>query len=382
LKTTKAKRRLTNISFEHEGAHLALTSKTINQGSANGHNKGLIMKGTAQFSDEFIEKMQAVRVTMELPDFLEKFFHLYEEDAEVLAAMMGYTPDAETPEGENAEDTSGMYEDDCFYDWWKERLPEGTDPYMVEPTEQDYKDYIAARLQGIEVLMSLRDAETLPEGLSALDESAYLGMLKDQERLEKAFQNEEFVQKGMMKSAKAKGKKKAAGKTVRSYSSGSSESTAASAGTMTVTMSKSEEIIKMPKAQETQAPVQSEVVEKSQFEAVQKAFEEQKELLQKALEQVELFKAKEKEALQKARFAQLKDAVKDEAKAVVLFKAASLLESDEDFTEVVKALGDMTKLVEKSELFTEVGNSTDEAGKAEESAIQKAVMAQIKKLNK
>ena len=67
--TQKAKRRLSDISFSHEGAHLALCSKS--QGAANNWNKALIMKGH-NFSPEFIQKMQQIQVTYELPDFLRK----------------------------------------------------------------------------------------------------------------------------------------------------------------------------------------------------------------------------------------------------------------------------------------------------------------------
>lgn len=42
------------------------------------------------FSPEFNKKMQQIGATMELPDFLEKFFGIWGSDAEVLARLMGY----------------------------------------------------------------------------------------------------------------------------------------------------------------------------------------------------------------------------------------------------------------------------------------------------
>ena len=143
--TQKAKRKLSEISFDHEGAHLALCSKS--QGAANNWNKALIMKGH-NFSPEFIQKMQSVQVTMQLPDFLQKFFGLWYEDAEILARLMGYVPEEKE-------------------DW-------------------DYDDYIEERLSAFTILKSLHEAKNLPDALSKLTEQDYLDVLSDQVVLEKA----------------------------------------------------------------------------------------------------------------------------------------------------------------------------------------------------
>lgn len=141
--TEKAKRRLSDFDFKQEGAHLALCSKS--QGAANGHNKALIMKGN-NFSPEFIQKAQQVQVTMELPDFLRKFFDLWYEDAEILARLMGYVP--------------------------KE--------------EEVYEDYIDEKVKSFQILKSLHSAESLPAALAKLTEVDYLDILNDQVVLEKA----------------------------------------------------------------------------------------------------------------------------------------------------------------------------------------------------
>lgn len=361
-KQTKAKRRLKELTFDHENAHLAVTSKAQG-GAANGQNKMFCMKSTSEFSKEFIEKAQAVRVTMELPDFLEKFFGMWEDDAAVLAALMGYVEDSETPEGENAEDSSGMYEDDSFWSWFEERLPEGVDPWTVDPTDQDYQDYIAARLQGIEILMSLKSSDNLFEEIAKLKEEDCLTILKAQETFEKACSN------------KGKMLKKGNVKTKRSYVAKSEKSTTASAGTDKEVLTKSEE--SMSKQNTDTASVQAEVVEKSQFEAVQKAFEEQKELLEKALARIESYEAEKKEAIQKARFVKLQDVVKDQAKAETIFKAVSLVEAEEDFESVVKAIGELAKLADSNEMFVEKGASTVE-DQVKEDPLVKAIKDQIK----
>lgn len=147
--TQKAKRKLSEISFDHEGAHLALCSKS--QGAANNWNKALIMKGH-NFSPEFIQKMQQVQVTMELPDFLEKFFGIWGSDAEVLARLMGYVEPAD--------------EDDEEDDWWE--------------------NYIEEKLSAFTIIKSLHEAKNLPEALAQLTEQDYLDVLNDQVLIEKA----------------------------------------------------------------------------------------------------------------------------------------------------------------------------------------------------
>ena len=153
--TQKAKRKLSEISFDHEGAHLALCSKS--QGAANNWNKALIMKGH-NFSPEFIQKMQSVQVTMPLPEFLQKFFGLWYEDAEILARLMGYVPEEKE-------------------DW-------------------DYDDYIEERLSAFAILKSLHEAKNLPDALSKLTEQDYLDILSDQVEIEKALKALDKESKG------------------------------------------------------------------------------------------------------------------------------------------------------------------------------------------
>lgn len=164
--TQKAKRKLSEISFDHEGAHLALCSKS--QGAANNWNKALIMKGH-NYSPEFIQKMQQIQVTYELPEFLRKVMGLYYEDAEVLARMLGYVK----PEEEEDSD-----------DW--------------------YENYIEEKLQSFTILKSLHEAKSLPDALSKLTEQDYLGVLQDQFEIEKALK--EFDSKKSDTSTKVESK--------------------------------------------------------------------------------------------------------------------------------------------------------------------------------
>jgi hypothetical protein len=81
---SKPKRKLSDISFEGENAHIALVSKEQG-GPANNQPHQLILKSTVP-----IDKVQDVVVTMDLKDFLSRFMWMMEDDAEFIASMLGW----------------------------------------------------------------------------------------------------------------------------------------------------------------------------------------------------------------------------------------------------------------------------------------------------
>ncbi len=83
----KAKRKIKALDFTGDNAAVALVSK--DQGGPANSVETLVIK-SQNVSLEYLEKMQAVKVTMSTPEFLRRFFSLWYEDADVLAAMMGY----------------------------------------------------------------------------------------------------------------------------------------------------------------------------------------------------------------------------------------------------------------------------------------------------
>ena len=321
----KAKRKLSDISFEKEGAHVALTSKA-QSGPANGHDYALVLKAN-KFSEEFVQKMQQVRVTMELPDFLRKFFSLYGEDAEILARMMGY------------------------------EKPEQTTDAMPS----DYEDYIQSRLEAFEILKSAEQADNLAEILSELDEHEYLAMLNDQALIEKAMEDIAKAQKESALAATAEGTDTSTNAGVENI-----EGVSTSVNKQELEKSKMEDEVKV----ETVL-----TVEKAQFELVQKALDEQKVQLQKALETIAVFEAEKKAAINKAKTDQIKAIVKDESKVEAIAKAALSLESEDDFTAFVAAMQAMMATVETSEMFVEKGASTQEEPAVKESAVAKLLKA-------
>jgi hypothetical protein len=396
----KAKRKLSDISFEKEGAHVALTSKQQG-GPANTHDYALVLKSN-KFSEEFVQKMQQVRVTMELPDFLCKFFSMYGDNAEILARMMGY----EYPE---------MPEQDVL---------------------ETYSDYIESKMEAFEILKAVNEADNLSSVLSELDEGEYLAMLNDQALIEKAFEELQKAYKpktGDMvqwnsSGGKAKGKiehvmtegtlgvpgtefsinatAENPAALIRIYRDGEptetlvghksstltkikksleqeSEPAASADGNDTSTNAGVENIegvstsVNKEELEKTKMEdeVKIETVEKAQFELVQKALDEQKVQLQKALETIAQFEAEKKEAINKAKTEKVKAIVKDESKVEAIAKAALSLESEDDFTAFLDAMQSMVATVDASEMFVEKGASVQEETTVKESAVAKLLKA-------
>lgn len=340
----KAKRKLTDITFEHEGAHLALVHKA--QGGAASGYKTLVMKSVDNRSPEFIEKASQVKVTLSLPDFLEKFFHVWGEDAELLATLFGYEP---------SEDSGEEYSTQSFWSWYREKAMEHGavdswgDP-ITRPTSQDRKEWVEDQLQGIEILKSATLAQGSADFINSLTEEQYLGLLKDQQFIEKSFRLQE-VKKDLDGESGGKPTKGVNPKQTKASKADTQEN--------------------------EMTNVTQETIEKAQYDA--KEVELQKALadIQKAKEEIELFKAKEKEAVEKAREAEVVAAVVDVDASAKLFKAVKDLDAEafKDVVDVVKAL---TAKVDESEMFKEKG-SPEEGEKVAKSAVQAELDKLLKK---
>jgi len=339
--TAKAKRKLSDISFDQTGAHIALVSKKQG-GPANGKDYALVMKA-CNFSDEFVQKASQIKVTMEITEYLSRFYGIWYDDAEVLARALGFTTAMMDEEAADAAEQAGL-----------------DAAGIVETEIETYQDYITSKLQSIEVMKSLYDSENIPESLSKLQETEYLAMLQDQALIEKAFRKIDKEAKATNALAKE------SDKVVKAAESDASTN---------VDVEKSVEPSGSELNKETSMTVETQVIEKSEFDAIQKAFDEQKELLAKALEQVAKFEQEKKEAIAKARKEKVQAAVKNADRADVLFKAVGLVESDADFEAVIKALTEMQELVEKSELFVEKGAEVEE--QQEENSVAKLLKARL-----
>jgi len=293
---TKATRKLKSFDFSAPDSAVALVGPSVG-GAANGMTTVLFKSVGTNRSEDFIKKAQQIQVTMEIPEFLQKFFGMWYEEAEILASLMGYVE-------EESEDES----------------------------EKTYDDYLQEKISSFKILKSVNDGANLAKTLMALTEEEHLVLLKDQEYLESIMKQKEIT-----------------------------EPVSGSVNNKETTMSEN-----------------VETVTKSQFETIQKALDDKEVALQKALADLEVLQAAQKEAVRKSRFNQVVTALKDESIATVVFKAVGLVESDEDFAEVVKTLGDLQEKVEKSALFQEQGASGDiQEEPVQESAVAKLVKARV-----
>ena len=354
----KAKRILKDFNFETEGSALALVGPVV--GGAANQFPTLIMKSTANFSEDFIKKASTVRVTMEITDFLEKFYGIYDKDAKVLAYLMGYDP-SEVEDG-------SVYNDDYFWEWYEKTYP---DRRYADPVESDYQEYIQSKLEGIEVFKSLKESDSIADVLCTLSEDQYMGMLRDQERVEKALVNVESVTADQIVTRKSvevqpivaeekKVKARIVKEATTALEEGHKQADLSDKDSVSFnTAGKAEhktEVYKMTKpAVQVEKTETVDMVEKSQYEIIEKALDDQAVELQKALDALAVYKEAEAQRVTKARKDTLTELVADEAKTEVLFKALGELD-EEGFTEVVEVLkGLVAQEAAEDEMFEEQG---------------------------
>lgn len=317
VEKTKAKRVIKELDFSGEGCAVSLVGPSVG-GAANGKSTLLIKSKGTKISDEFIKKASTIKVTMEITEFLSKFYSIYSSDAEVLARALGFT----TAE----QDREASKEPSEYVDW--------------------YEDYINEKVSSIEVMKSLYQAENVADVLAELDGPQYLGLMQDQQMLEKSFRKIERINKA--KESKPTG-----------------EDT-----------SKSNEVDKGVSGPAIKQTKETNMDEKEKLEALQKSFEDNKVMLQKALDEVNTLKAEKQEQVIKSKTAKITEIIKDETQAKAIVKAALALDNEGDFNAFVTAVEAIAKAVDKSELFIEKGLQADNAeAKPETNHVEKLLKA-------
>lgn len=304
-----AKKKLKNLDFTSDNAHIALVSSTQG-GPANGADYALVMKTADK---ELIQKMQQVQVTFELPDFLRTVFNMYYDDAEVLAKVLGYVE----PEKEQSDD------------YWT--------------------DYIDNKVNSIQIMKQLYKAEKFDIELAKTTPADYLAVLQDQQMLEKAFKESSIsteVQKALLAGQAKEGLTEAVTKVKESGNSKVKPSNVKMEKSMT------------NKVVDDPVVPQVEMVEKSVLSSIEKALEDNKVELQKALDELNAFKEEKKQAVIKSKTKQVVDIVKDEKVNSILVKAALSLESEDDFSAFIAAITAMQNAVVNAPMFVEQGVNT------------------------
>jgi hypothetical protein len=304
---TIAKRKLSNFNFEAEGAHIALVHKDQG-GPANGVDYALITKATKDITVKDVEKASEVTVTLNIVDFLRKFFDLWYDDALVLAAVMGY-------------DVS-----DVGYDY--------------ELAQAD--SWINKRIDAIEIMKSVTlDVDDIGVAVSQLSPKDYASVLKVQEVFEKNFD---------AATSKVEAIKKSSGIPAKGVT------TSKGVNTTSVEINNKEED---SMSEFISKAAHEEQVNKAVDEAIAKAVAPVQEELQKAKQQLEVIEKAQVEAVTKARQEAVASVEKDADKAAELFKSLEAL-PDEAFDTVIKALAAKDAVVEDSDLFVQKSKSLDE----------------------
>ena len=348
----KAKRKINALDFTGANAAVALVSKDQG-GPANGVTTLLIK--ASNFSDDFIKKASQITVTMEITEYLRRFFHIYDVDAEILARSLGFTTAAQDKAA--IEQKEDLLEDNS--------PPEYPD-WETEPGDKKFERYIDYKVTSIQVMKKLHTAESLTEALSSLNEEEYLQFLKDQSLLEKAFAKIEKESPEVVKTTKADVNTSI---TQREVEEGKGNSP------VVKTTNKEKRMTKAGKVTVVEQTMDVEMIEKAQFESIQKQFAETQEMLQKALATVAQFEQEKKELIAKQRLANL-EAVVAKEHADVIFKAVKDT-TDEDFQAVVKALGTISAAVAQSDLFVEKGVVVEDKPVENESVVARLIKAKL-----
>lgn len=324
MATRQTKKKLSDVTFEHAGAHVALVSKEQG-GPANTHDYALILKA-AKFDPVEVKKASKVQVELEITEFLTRFFYMCQVDAEILARTLGFT--TKMQEKMILEQKEKMLENE------EVKIDPEYPSYYSDEEEIDM--YVTSKVQSINIMKALHNEATRVETMVNLTKDEYLQLLKDQAMLEKAMKKVEAL--------KAK-------------ESNSPASAAGSEDTTNVNVDKSK--VSQPAKSDKLDKLENKVM----VEELQKALDNQKVELEKALAQIAEFEKAKKEALVKAKTDKIAEAVQDEQLAAILVKAGLTLDSDEDFNTYVGAVRTLSEKIEKSALFREEGVSAHQEQK-------------------
>lgn len=108
----KAKRLVHEYRFDKDTHHVALVHRSQG-GAANGYTEALVMKSVDDILDADIEKATMVKVTLPFDDFLEKFFRMYSEEADILTEILGFKDEEDMSEQDKSEMSWEEYKAEC-----------------------------------------------------------------------------------------------------------------------------------------------------------------------------------------------------------------------------------------------------------------------------
>lgn len=319
--TEQARKRLSNFNFEGSGSHVALVGKHQG-GPANGVTT-LLTKATKSITDEQVDKATMVQVEMNIVDFLTTFFDMWCEDAIVLAKIMGLDTDPE--------------EQEDSVDW--------------------YEQWINEKVSAVTLMKSLvmdKSEAEVNKAIASLKPEELLTLLETQKKFEQALSSQEGVT--APKDAKSPSVEKSNNKG-----------------------NKMSEFVTKAVHEEQISKAVEEAIAKTAKEQEEKIVAKQAEL-DAALEVVKGLEAKEKDSVEKARKAVLKEAGMTDEEVETLYKSTEALNA-EAFEVVTKAMAKDKKAIEESDLFKEKGVSGETLSVKEEDGVAALTKAYQQKFN-
>lgn len=156
---------ITDVSFDHENAHLAVVHESQG-GAANGWHVALLTKAKEEdVSEEIIKALEQVTVKLSMEEFLRKFFDMWYDDAELLTKFLGFETEYEYYLKEN----ETLIEEFSYSDYLESRV----EKFEIMKSALDSKDYSISPADSLEILktqMSFeKSLETAEEEILPVD---------------------------------------------------------------------------------------------------------------------------------------------------------------------------------------------------------------------
>lgn len=339
VKKTRATKKIKSLDFSGDNSGIALVGPAVG-GGANGKST-LIYKS---LSEENVKKASEITVTLTIDEYLERFFGMWDSvQRDILIRSLGFVSEGMDKAALEAKEEQVEMQEPPEYPSWDSK-----------PGDPEYDAYVAAKVQSISIMKSLYESKNIEEALSNISEEDYIQLLSDQQVIEKALLHAESE--------------------AEAIANDTPNSNGAKKG-----VKKNTSVVKQKQGEN----MSQEMIEKSAFVALQKSLDDTKvelnkaqEELKKALEDIAKFQEEKKEAILKSRKELVLKTVGVAEQAEAIFAGLKDAE-DSVFNTAVETLASITKAVEQSDLFKEVGKNV-EGERTEEDAVMKIV----KSLNK
>jgi len=343
VKKTRATKKIKSLDFSGDNSGIALVGPAVG-GGANGKTT-LIYKS---LSEENVKKASEITVTLTLDEYLERFFGMWDSvQRDILIRSLGFVSEGMDKAALEAKEEQVEMQEKPEYPSWDSK-----------PGDKEYDEYVNSKIQSIQVMKSLREAKNFEEALANVSEEDYIQLLQDQQVIEKALlQIESEAEVIADDTPNSNGDKKG--------------------------VKKNTSVVKQKLGEDMTTKDQVEMIEKSAFVVLQKSLDDTKvelnkaqEELKKALEDIAKFQEEKKEAILKSRKELVLKAVGVAEQAEAIFAGLKDAE-DAVFNAAVETLANITKAVEQSDLFKEVGKNV-EGERTEEDHLQKLIKSKYK----